>query len=516
MHRSYEEVSKSIGLAFPDVKIIVGDNLEQTQEKLYQTLVDRGISKIAARKTADNFTDLDAGQSIFKGNKPVAVVINKAKANTRTAGHEVWELILNNAFNRDAAKLKEFRDTIDKTLRKDGYSDIADKLDKFVAKYKGDVQFTEFMAEFGGYLVEGGLDIKNISAKEQTLLDHIKEIINKFAKALIGKEVFLKDATPKDIVAFMTTISKKIAEGKDIAKYMVEGEAPPNATGIRAVRQSVSVMKGQESMKKFGLSYVPNNTRVVAEALEKRQRSKYGMIPRNDRSQESLKKISKWMKQEIEYFINLMGEKSGKGWYGELYQRALNQTETIFPEFKTDPNAKDLFTMLIAITSDGTRVLQNFNLASQAYDVYRKSKSKKLPTTLPSVRIKSVENNLKVLKNLLEEYEGNVAEIKKYLLRVDTINNINKERRAAGLDNLATSWPATFKVPVASSLFGPKLGMFYANLSGMENYPTLDTGGRDYLIDQRKLIPSINGCVTDKGIKVETDRLKSLLGNSSL
>jgi hypothetical protein len=274
-------------------------------------------------------------------------------------------------------------------------------------------------------------------------------------------------------------------------------------------------MEGRESMKKFGLTPGKNVTRKIGEALEARQRAKYGTIAQKDNSPEARKKISNWMVDEVKYFVQLMGDKSGKGWYGELYQNSLDAMAKVFPEMKTDQNARDLFTMLVAITSDGQKVMSNFRLAAAAYDYYKKNGV--MPNTLPGQRVASFEANLKRINELLVEYNGDIATIKEKLMEVKSIQEINQERKKEGLEPLSTNWPVSFKAPFAASVFGPKLGMFYSNLSGNESYPTLDRWwSRTFNRYRGTLIPGLKSGFSAKGEAIGLDRFKQLLGNPGM
>lgn len=509
-------VSKSLGLTFPGAKIIVGKDIVQVRNQLYKVLKSMGVKEKLAQDILSGFTWNTAGQSMRIKGHPSIVIINEAVANERTAGHEMWHLLLSEAFRNNPSKIQEFAEAIDKQLRKSGYAEIADKLKTFTALYGEDSQFVEYMAELGGYLTAGGMDLTNLSPKEKTLLDRIKEIINQFAKALTGSEVFLKEATPENVLDFMVTISKKIAAGESVADNLVEGEAPPNVEGLAARRQSISIMTGIETMKKWGLDAGKVTVRLVGEALQARQRKRYGIIGKNDRSVGALRKISKWMADEVAYFYDLKGNKSGVGWYGKLWQEAVTQMGEVFPELKTDQNARDMFTMLMAITSDGQKVLKNFQLAAQAYNAFRSSKNGRVPTTLPMLRAASIRANLKNINDLLAKHDGDVAKIKEELLVVDSIKKINIARRKAGLVPMKSDWPVSFEAPLAASVFGPKLGMFYANLSGLENYPTLDRWwSRMFNRYRGTLVPEIKRGIY-KGEAIGIDNFKKLRGRPEM
>lgn len=64
-----------------------------------------------------------------------------------------------------------------------------------------------------------------MTAQEKSILEKIKDIINKFAKSMIGKDVFLKDATPENILQFMIDVSDLVAKGEDVRPAIGKGEA---------------------------------------------------------------------------------------------------------------------------------------------------------------------------------------------------------------------------------------------------------------------------------------------------
>lgn len=218
--QTIQNTAKALQVAFPGVEFIVGENLEDTRARIVEALTPRvGMEK--AQEVANDFKDV-RGQALFSDEKPVAIVIDKAAANTRTAGHEAWEVMLNDAFGKNPEKFAEFRNSIDRQLRLAGYNDIATELQKFSEQYAkegNEVVFREYMAEFGGMLTEGGFDIKNLTPQQKSLLQKIKDIINDFAMQLTGKEVFLKDATAENIIDFMSTISQKVAKGETVEEF---------------------------------------------------------------------------------------------------------------------------------------------------------------------------------------------------------------------------------------------------------------------------------------------------------
>jgi hypothetical protein len=471
--------------ALPGVKIYLHENTDQYYGALSE-ITGRTIESLKKQKSVGIYVD---GQ----------IHLDMSNADLVTLLHEA----VHYAFDSLGISKNLFID-LAKGLR----PLITDKnrlaeLDNFINDYNGDeTRAEEFMAQLGGILAD------NREELTVSKLTQFKALINRLMKKIGLGTIFKASATTKEAADLINAITFGISTGQLISEKEVQ------KTGVLK-RQAVTIMQGKESMKKFGLKEGKNVTRKIGEALEARQRAKYGTIAQKDNSPEARKKISNWMVDEVKYFTELMGDKSGKGWYGELYQKSLDAMSKIFPEMKTDQNARDLFTMLVAITSDGQKVMSNFRLAAAAYDYYKKNGV--MPNTLPGQRVASFEANLKRINDLLTQYNGDIAAIKKDLMEVKSIEEINKERKKEGLEPLSTNWPVSFKAPFAASVFGPKLGMFYSNLSGNEAYPTLDRWwSRTFNRYRGTLIPGLKSGFTKKGEAIGLDRFKELLGNPEM
>jgi len=216
--------SETLRTSFPDVKVILADGIDDAKKQIVDQLTPV-FGRSEAQKIADTFNRAK-GRAVFSNGKPVAVIVDKKRARPSTLAHETWHLVLREAFGDDPAKFKSFRDSLGKQLRDSGYSDVADYLDNFSGLYKGEVSYEEYLSELGGLLATKGFDPKNLSSEEKNLLEKIKEVINKFAREIIGKDIFLKDATPENILEFMTSISDMIAKGQDVRPAIgkVEGK----------------------------------------------------------------------------------------------------------------------------------------------------------------------------------------------------------------------------------------------------------------------------------------------------
>lgn len=462
------------------------------------------------------FTTLGGGKGV--------IAINLQSANLRTVAHELGHAALFKIFGENPALFKEFKGKIAdlakgkklKAVRENG-EEFEISLDEIAEDLASDKSYEdveraeEYMSELTAALAQ--LNASDPSTK--SFLKSIAEFINKFIARYFGTSIKPIDNTssPEEIMEFFQTLASTINVGGKVKYDASDKKLVDNSISSKA--QSITLANGKEAAKKIGLIEKFNNVRQIAEALEARQRKKYGLIEKNDFSKEALNKISGWMFDEVKYFIELMGDKSGKGWYGKQFQDGIDNMSQIFPELKNDQNARDLFTMLVAITSDGEKVKSNFRLASTAYSEYRETG--RLPEQLASARAASINGNLAKIQNLLDQYKGNASKLKEALLVKSSLSELNKKRRSQGLENIKSNWPATFEAPLSASIFGAKLGMFYANLSGQEEYPTLDRWwSRTFNRYRGTLIPSVNRGFSSKGEPIGIDNLKALAGDPNM
>jgi uncharacterized protein YutE (UPF0331/DUF86 family) len=247
----------------------------------------------------------------------------------------------------------------------------------------------------------------------------------------------------------------------------VFNERPTNDPSI--LNQSATIRSGAETLKEYGLDPGKQyTTREIAQALEARQLEKYGNIARDDRSPEAIAKIADWISEEVKFEM-ANPENSGVGWYSEKFQNALNIMGETFPELLTDQNARDVMTALIAITSDGQKVMSNTNQAMDIYANFRETG--KFTTELGHARMASIDGNLEVLQNLFDELgaEG----MREFLMNEKTVSDLKKIAKENGTE-LKSDYQAMIKMPMAVVALGPKLGAFYANLMGSHGYLTMD------------------------------------------
>lgn len=268
--------------------------------------------------------------------------------------------------------------------------------------------------------------------------------------------------------------------------------------------QSATIRRGKETLGKYGLD--PNkrhNTRAVAAALEARQRAKYGYIDKTDRSPAAVKKIANWMAEEVEFEMENPGA-SGVGWYSTKFQNALDIFAGRFPELATDQTARNTMTALIAITSDGQKVLPNFRQAADIYSRFRETG--KFTAGRGTQRQASVDVNMANMQQLYDTMGADAAAA--YLLQEEPVSKLKKIAAEQGVQ-FSSAYPASTKLPLAAVVFGPKLGAFYANLMGADGYLTMD---RWWSRTFNRYRGSLLQAPTRQGL----DRFKQLLGDPTL
>jgi hypothetical protein len=305
-----------------------------------------------------------------------------------------------------------------------------------------------------------------------------------------------------------------------------EAAAEPGAVTFE---QSASIRRGDETLKKYGLQPGQRyKVRDVAAALEARQREKYGTVGREDRSTKTRNRLAGWIVAEALFELEENPGSSGVGWYTEKFQRALDLFADQFPELADQAafeaggpglealgsvqGARDFLTALFAVTSDGQRVADNFNLAVAAYKGFRETGRLDAEAIAKTARRQaSVAGNLENIQTLLDQYgpQG----MRDFLLEERTVKEINAELRSAGKAPVG-GYKAETVLPNSAAIFGAKLGAFYANLMGSEGYLTMDLWWtRSFNRYRGDMFPKVSGldnALDSKGRPIGLARFKKL------
>jgi hypothetical protein len=211
-----------------------------------------------------------------------------------------------------------------------------------------------------------------------------------------------------------------------------------------------------------------NNVRDIARALNNDTLTKYGAMDRKQLTDDDVVKIANAMADEVSYQLGTTAETgTGLGWYSNNYPNAVKRLQSRFPELADNKHARSVFSAIVAVTSNGEKVTKNI---ANAVELYSKLREGKTMVAMGNRRATALENNLRTIERLLEDHK---TDFEKHLLQEITVKDMNARLREMG-EKSDGSYLADTVVPRAAIYFGPKLGAFYANLSGSEGYLTMD------------------------------------------
>ena len=520
IEESIENSAKTLQTSFPGVNVIVADNTEDAKNQIVEQLTPI-VGEENAKTIADQI-ETARGQAVFYNGKPIAVVVNKEKAISNTAAHEVWHLILREAFGKDAKKFKSFQNAISRELKKSGYADVADYLDTFSAEYEGDAAYEEYLAELGGLLTTKGFDPKNLTAQEKSILEKIKEIINKFAKSIVGQDVFLKDAKPENILQFMISVSDLVAKGEDVRPAIGKTKAKKAKAKVDIVKQSTEAFSGK--LGEMGISVGVTNSKTgktkvtnfdVAKGLNEYYTKKYGTIAPGDFSQKAVDALADYASVEMLFAMSKFGDKSGKGWYTEDYSEALDILSSIDPDITKDPKIKAITTSIIAVASNSSGVYDN--LTRVIYGISEYKKTGKIPLNVGTGKgQEAIATGIDRYNKVVEKLGNDPVRVEKFMSQIDKVSELKKKlvkefdmkSWADAKKELATDpdWNDSETLPMSVLIFGPKIGAFWSNLSGLDGTPTID----------RWCIRTIYRYKGDMRAKIPSSDMKSFMNENGI
>jgi hypothetical protein len=211
-----------------------------------------------------------------------------------------------------------------------------------------------------------------------------------------------------------------------------------------------------------------NNVRDIAKALNQYTLDQFGAMDRNNLTPQQSTQIAQAIADEVAYQLGTTAKTgTGLGWYSNNYPNAVSRLAERFPELEKNKHARSVFSALVAVTSNGEKVTKNIDNAIKLYADLRMGKPL---VAMGNRRATALENNLVMIQELLDTHGD---DFEKVLLQEITVKEMNARLRERGEESDG-SYLANTVVPAAAVYFGPKLGAFYANLSGSEGYLTMD------------------------------------------
>jgi hypothetical protein len=181
---------------------------------------------------------------------------------------------------------------------------------------------------------------------------------------------------------------------------------------------------------------------------------------------------------------------TGKSWYDETYQKAIDNISEVLPEAK-DPAFKDVFTAIVALTSPGSQVYTNFKVASLLANEY--AKTGVIPNVNPETGKliggpvgQNTKTNLSLANKILED--KGVEGFRDFIFGESTYQELVDIKKASGLykgkDIVISKQNKTIRNPETNkiepnvipnfSIFGPKVTNFFLNLNGSDIKATQD------------------------------------------
>jgi lambda family phage portal protein len=261
---------------------------------------------------------------------------------------------------------------------------------------------------------------------------------------------------------------KPLGEGVDRAgvKYMEEEwEVPKQKDKKPSVFEVVSYLD-RENAERGSLEYeIPPegdvNSKKAAE-VEKRNDKKADLI-------------SDATTAEIMWALENAPEgESGAGWYERQMTGAMEIMFELYPEMENGKNLKNTmaFKSILAITSNGQEVRDNFKLADKLYQKFLETGE--FPTSFSEggKQKGAMKDSLKVMNHLYANYEPeDVFQFLKEDIKFGDLMTLSEEM---GLPIKALSGENVDTMVTGSVIFGPKLGSFYNNLNGSFESTTMD------------------------------------------
>lgn len=337
-------------------------------------------------------------------------------------------------------------------------------------------------------------------------------------------------ASRDDVLAVIRALHDKGLVTADISEA---DEARPTTVGREdgeELMQTATLRNGEEDASEWGIDPTKRNgVRDIALALEARQRKKYGRTSRKQRGAKTVDKFGEWMADEIEFELQTPGA-AATGWYTTKYQAALDRLAGIFPELKTGKgnlpglrmvktpeDARAIFTLILAVTSNGAKVMENFRSAVAIYAHFRETGVLEEQGGRGD-RAAHTRTVFERYSRLLAE-TGNPTALRDRLLTEMTVSEANKLLVKEGMPKVS-GMPASMTVPFSATVLGAKLGAFYANLSGSVGYLTMDlwwtrTINR-YRGDVLPKVSGLRGGVNSKGEPIGLNHFKHLIGRPEI
>jgi len=468
------------------------DNMKSTNEaiaNITSSLFTAGIN-VEVLTTEQIKAKYGSGSSNAQGffiSKKGVIVINKNMVESEwgksVVFHEATHPIINIIRNTDPKAYKQLVKAIRDMRGENTTIDSIIKSIESISDYKG--QFTqddEIVVETIARIASGKLTLNELTP---SLSQKLKNLINKIGQVLGFKQV-LRDNNDVAFVKLANQISEVLNAGRDIAEIVGAENVSKFANQNTQMRVN-EVFEGildELGISPKGESKSKVTNYGVASALNKYYNEKFNKLAVDDFSENALKIVSDYATDEVIFAMQKFGDKSGKGWYTEDFAAAVDKISEIYPAIKEKEDVREVANIIIAIASNSTDVSTNLMRVIYGLDSYQKTG--KIPSDIGTGKAMSaIATTIDRYNRLLESFNGDPVQVKKFL---QTIRPISESKKAVvehlGLGSFAQvlkadyatnpDWDDAQVLPTSILIFGPKIGAFYSNLSGLGGTPTID------------------------------------------
>ena len=160
--------------------------------------------------------------------------------------------------------------------------------------------------------------------------------------------------------------------------------------------------------------------------------------------------------------------KNAGSWYRDSIEAAMAEAARMYPEIGSGTDARFLFSVALAITSNGQAIADNVSMAFEAYDAWDKDGRFTRTVEGAGERGSTINESFRRF-NRLVDWAGNVPTIRKFMLTPRSVREIE--------DSLEVSLSGENRdaVVYGGAVLGPKIGGgFLPNLNGHYDALTID------------------------------------------
>ena len=226
-------------------------------------------------------------------------------------------------------------------------------------------------------------------------------------------------------------------------------------------------------------------------------------IDLSELSDENINRLADYVVADA--LVALQDNANAIGWYDRTVSDALASLAKIYPEIQTNPANRLQFIWALAVTSNGTKVDKNFELAADAYDHLQRTG--RFPTDIGiGEAARAINGGLQQYHTMLDKFDGDHVRLEEFMNSQVPVKQIEQEY------GVQISGEGKNTLVRGASILGPKIGNgFFSNLYGNFDALTMDRWLMRSVGRHRGTLININMPM----VKKKTGEIKTLLKDAS-